>query len=48
MNTNTVSDECNDGMCSACRYEDCACPCHRDLSYDVDDSEQWEYYEEAA
>jgi hypothetical protein len=28
MNRNTVSAECFAGMCSQCRYEDCACRHH--------------------
>jgi hypothetical protein len=30
MNNNTVSSECAMGMCSSCRFEDCACECHID------------------
>ena len=28
MRTATLSPECMDRMCSACRYEDCGCRCH--------------------
>jgi hypothetical protein len=28
MNVDIESAECIYGMCSACRYEDCACECH--------------------
>lgn len=46
MNRNTHSAECAHGMHSACDYEDCACPCHREddsvifdepFSYDEED-----------
>ena len=28
MPSAAYSPECYDGMCSACRYEDCGCPHH--------------------
>jgi hypothetical protein len=41
MNHNTESAECLHGMCSACRYDDCACECHgpdEDEFYDADEN----------
>ena len=28
MNINTISMECDYGMCSHCMWDDCACDCH--------------------
>jgi hypothetical protein len=46
VNINTVSAECLHEMCSACRYEDCACECHIEPEETLEDRYDRELDEE--